>query len=791
LSGDHVVIYGTGAYAESVFEALNKKYSPVACCDKELKDHLRHFFMGLPLFLVEQVEARYPACLYYLAVDQQSKPSAIESLIGKGIDRSRIINFEVYKRYDSCPEVEGSLCISLSEVRPLLSFYCSGLDESQSLGIRIESNAYDAAIQRFFAKRDKIIETINLSSGTELHCPCSSCLKVKDGLWSANRQVRVLYIGNPNYNHIHRCNPSSDGSCALGTDLECVLSFIRFLKGKGIIDTSTEIHLQADELQNHPQQDELFSEVQDNPCTIHTNAHFFSEKMDEMMSINGARLYVSVDAGTPQTFAEVWGADAFDEVCKNLQKYSMSGFTHLRYNVLPCVNDNNADIDGFIDLCVRLNVNAVDVSRDRLGIASYSDHAIEAVGCLIVELRKKKGGSIHLLDDTFLANPMDLRRIKEEILKRYNVISHDVAAICCAEARQSRLVVYTCAYNAENTLVRTIESVLSQTFGDFTYYIVDNGSIDATSEIIRHYADLDNRVVPLANVRNTVWKLGNRFQNLVKWHTVDSHFCLLDADDEYKPDFLKITLSFAQQSDLDIVVAGSDYYEAESGHIIEHKKTDTDLILEGRAFADEFINYRSHINALWNKLYKSTIILQLGIPHIEMSFAQDSVLMLMYLMLSSRVGFLSQSLHRYRVHPKSSYNSFNSNRLNDCHLLFRYYAKFLERFGTISLSNLDYLYAIWLGWMNDFIFRPLCATDLSATKKLHHVSRIFESDVTKGLLHTQSSDPRFQNLVGNRESFLQNVRAWIYANSDSATELGKSLALKTLKNMDISSKEPL
>jgi len=788
VNEERVVFFGTGEYAESVFEALYKKFAPVAYCDNELKKNVRHFFLGLPVLLIEQVEAKYPGCLYYLTVDAESKPLAIESLVGKGVDRTRIINFEVFNRYDSCPELEGHMCYSSIRGVPALSFCLPVFDADRSPCILIEGSEYDRATRTFFDTRDRIINSLNHADDGKAENPCLGCRKVKDGLWPADRRLRTLYIDNPQHNVIRSSGQFSEATRASGTDFEGALSFIRFLKAKGIIDSNTGIHLEADELLCHPLQDDILSVVLGNPCTIYTNASQFSEKIDEALTTERAKLYVSMDAGTRGTYAKVKRADIFDKVCENIRRYSLGGFVHLRYNILPGVNDNKADIDGFIGLCSRLKVKAVDISRDASDMVPFGEHTIDMFVRFAYELKNRAGGTINLLDETFSANPIDLLRVKEERSGLLRKVQRDVAAICCSEARQGKVVVFTYAYNAEKTLPRTIESVLSQTFDDFTYYIVDNGSQDATGDIIRDYADRDKRIVALANAQNSYWKYANRFQNLIKGHGADSYFCMLDADDEYKPDFLKQTLTFAKKYNLDIVVAGSDYIDAKSGHLLEQKKCSKDLILEGTDFADEFVNYRKNINALWNKLYKSAIILQLGAPYIGTTFAEDSVIVLICMTLSKRVGFLSESLHKYYVYSDSRSRAFNIDRLNDCHTLFRYYINYLERFQPISPLNMDYLYAIWLGWMDDFIFKPLCASDLPATKKLYHVSKMFESNITNAMLRRENPDPRFSNLA-RRDAFLQSVRQWICAQGEPTTAFGKSLVQGTLENMDVSSKE--
>lgn len=52
-------------------------------------------------------------------------------------------------------------------------------------------------------------------------------------------------------------------------------------------------------------------------------------------------------------------------------------------------------------------------------------------------------------------------------------------------------------FNAASYLTETIESVLRQTFADFEFIIVDDGSTDQSVDLIRNYATLDPRIRPL------------------------------------------------------------------------------------------------------------------------------------------------------------------------------------------------------------------------------------------------------------------------------------------------------
>ena len=52
-------------------------------------------------------------------------------------------------------------------------------------------------------------------------------------------------------------------------------------------------------------------------------------------------------------------------------------------------------------------------------------------------------------------------------------------------------------YNGENYLVDAIESILHQTFQQFEFIIINDGSIDSSWRIIQQYAEQDPRIVPI------------------------------------------------------------------------------------------------------------------------------------------------------------------------------------------------------------------------------------------------------------------------------------------------------
>ena len=57
-------------------------------------------------------------------------------------------------------------------------------------------------------------------------------------------------------------------------------------------------------------------------------------------------------------------------------------------------------------------------------------------------------------------------------------------------------------YNVEKYVGEAIESILNQTFTDFEFIIINDGSTDDTSKIVRQYAKQDNRIKFIDNKKN-------------------------------------------------------------------------------------------------------------------------------------------------------------------------------------------------------------------------------------------------------------------------------------------------
>jgi glycosyltransferase involved in cell wall biosynthesis len=127
-----------------------------------------------------------------------------------------------------------------------------------------------------------------------------------------------------------------------------------------------------------------------------------------------------------------------------------------------------------------------------------------------------------------------------------------------------RVTVITPAYNVERYIGEAIDSVLGQTFRDFEYLVVDDGSADRTVDEIRQRAEIDSRV-RLIQVEHGGAPIA---RNTAIMQAQGSLIAFLDGDDRWHADFLENQLALLESVDPDVAaVFGRTRVMSESGRI--------------------------------------------------------------------------------------------------------------------------------------------------------------------------------------------------------------------------------
>lgn len=120
--------------------------------------------------------------------------------------------------------------------------------------------------------------------------------------------------------------------------------------------------------------------------------------------------------------------------------------------------------------------------------------------------------------------------------------------------------VITPVYNGENTISKTIESVINQTFNDFEMIIVDDISTDNTKKIVEKYTKQDKRIKYFALRKKGGASVARNYAiNKAKGR----YIAFLDGDDLWYPDKLEKQVKFMQDNNYAFTYTDYDYVDAD------------------------------------------------------------------------------------------------------------------------------------------------------------------------------------------------------------------------------------
>ena len=114
-------------------------------------------------------------------------------------------------------------------------------------------------------------------------------------------------------------------------------------------------------------------------------------------------------------------------------------------------------------------------------------------------------------------------------------------------------------YNREELVGRAIESILAQTYRDFEFIIVDNGSSDRSGAIADEYAAKDARIRVIHRERGNIGSGRNTGLDAAQ----GEHIAFIDDDDWTEPDFLEFLHSLMVEYNADVSICGAKGADAQ------------------------------------------------------------------------------------------------------------------------------------------------------------------------------------------------------------------------------------
>lgn len=119
----------------------------------------------------------------------------------------------------------------------------------------------------------------------------------------------------------------------------------------------------------------------------------------------------------------------------------------------------------------------------------------------------------------------------------------------------NKISVIMLTYNRENLLSRMIECILAQTFQEFEFIIVDNGSTDRSGDIAEEYSKKDSRIKVIHREKGNIGSGRNAGLD----RATGEYIGFVDDDDQCDPDYLKFLYDLIQEQDSEIAICGATW----------------------------------------------------------------------------------------------------------------------------------------------------------------------------------------------------------------------------------------
>jgi glycosyltransferase involved in cell wall biosynthesis len=104
-----------------------------------------------------------------------------------------------------------------------------------------------------------------------------------------------------------------------------------------------------------------------------------------------------------------------------------------------------------------------------------------------------------------------------------------------------RVAIVVPAYNREEYLGRTLDSVLAQTVTQWQLVVSDDGSTDGTADVAKEYAERDSRITVVHAPNGGVASARNR--GYARADAAAEYVTFLDSDDRWYPDTLEVMIA--------------------------------------------------------------------------------------------------------------------------------------------------------------------------------------------------------------------------------------------------------
>lgn len=248
--------------------------------------------------------------------------------------------------------------------------------------------------------------------------------------------------------------------------------------------------------------------------------------------------------------------------------------------------------------------------------------------------------------------------------------------------------IMTPVYKVEQYLPECIESVLDQTYENFEFILVDDGSPDHSGEICEQYAEKDSRIrvfhKPNGGLMHTRRYALERAQG--------DYYVFLDSDDYLSLDTLETLHRYISETGADCVIYGFEWLRPEGTVHVQCAPCDCGRVISDRRELYNIIFNNDSYNSLCRKCVRASCFD--GRDHsasYHIKNGEDCVQTIEIIENARSVVFIPELLYRYRYNSTSITHSNEFDNYSADFEVSKIVLGFLRRAGVLTEEDMDRL----------------------------------------------------------------------------------------------------
>ena len=267
-----------------------------------------------------------------------------------------------------------------------------------------------------------------------------------------------------------------------------------------------------------------------------------------------------------------------------------------------------------------------------------------------------------------------------------------------------RVSVIMPVYNAREYLEDAIKSILNQSYLNIELLIIDDGSSDGSDAVCDRYRERDPRVRVIHQTNHGLCYTRNRGLNMAEGEFI----AFADHDDLYLDGGIEELVKVATERSVDLVKAT---YVGEiknaDGSSRQYEARMSDQVFELQDLANHYTQFNFAIRAMWNGLYRASIVRGKSIRFDETlkAGAEDYAFNLEYLNHVRTVGLTSCPVYKHFARENQSASvGFSENRQAGIVMDYHKEVRLLERLPLSADAYVDHQMWYLNMYMHEFCF---------------------------------------------------------------------------------------